>query len=566
MRMHWWQSIRWRLALGSMTVVILATAIMALSSIIAIAYYYSNEQQQNIKQNAYYNAQRISAKYIYNQNITQQNLIDRNLTKAISSAFPLRAGRRALANTGLIRSPQEDYLFLVYDQYNRRIYPSQGQLEQNNLSFWNPIIANVRKATISHNSKYEVYNALLQAEKGTETLGNIGPSYLDLFPRHFIAEPIRSGDVSTAPVVGVLLMVPLPAANNTLPQLVSDASRVVLFVSMAVAALAVLAAILFARTITRPLTRVTEATRVLTSGNYSARIAAGAGGELGELAHNFNEMATQLQSDVEELRKQELWRRELIMSITHDLATPLTAIAGLGEALVDGVNQSHEDYEETGRVIVRETLRLRRLVKDLHMMAKVEAGALEPQRKPVRLVTLVDEVLAVLVTEFERVGVEPRNMISYNLPVIEADSDMLTRVFSNLCDNALQHTPPGGSVTIEAAPHENMLAIAVTDTGQGIPLEALDRVFERFFRADTARQSKTGSSGLGLAIVRAIVEAHGGRVWAENAPGAGARFIFTLPLSGIELPPLDNEITLSLPRKGRVRLKKVNKQQTLPVP
>ena len=345
-------------------------------------------------------------------------------------------------------------------------------------------------------------------------------------------------------MVGSLLMIPLSAANNTLPQFVSDASRVVLLVSIVVVVLAVLAAILFARTITLPLTKVTQATRVLTSGDYSARVMTSAGGELGELAHNFNDMAKQLQIDVEELRKQEIWRRELIMSITHDLATPLTAIAGLGEALVDGVNQSHDDYEETGRVIVRETLRLRRLVKDLHMMAKVEAGALEPQRKSVRLVALVDEVLAVLVTEFERAGVEPRNMISYNLPAVEADPDMLTRVFSNLCDNALQHTPPGGTVTIEALPHENTLAIAITDTGQGIPPESLQLVFERFFRADTARQSKTGGSGLGLAIVRAIVEAHGGRIWAENAPGAGARFIFTLPLSGAKQPAVTDEITL----------------------
>src|SRR5207247_11085772 len=113
-------------------------------------------------------------------------------------------------------------------------------------------------------------------------------------------------------------------------------------------------------------------------------------------------MAGRLEKDVDELRKHEFWRRELIMNITHDLATPLTAIAGLGESLVDGVNQNREDYEATGRIIVRETLRLRRLVKDLHMMAKVEANAVQPQRQPVRLAALVDEVLAVLVTEFER--------------------------------------------------------------------------------------------------------------------------------------------------------------------
>jgi signal transduction histidine kinase len=173
-------------------------------------------------------------------------------------------------------------------------------------------------------------------------------------------------------------------------------------------------------------------------------------------------------------------------------------------------------------------------VQDLHVMAKVEARALHPQLKLVRLSTLVDEVLAVLAPEFERARVEPYNAIPYTLPAISADPDMLSRVFSNLCDNALHHTPTGGIVTIEAMPMGNMLAIAVADTGEGIPPEALSRVFERFYRADSARQSKTGGSGLGLAIVRAIIEAHGGSVWAENILGAGARIAFTLPMCIVE--------------------------------
>jgi len=242
-------------------------------------------------------------------------------------------------------------------------------------------------------------------------------------------------------------------------------------------------------------------------------------------------MATRLEYDVNELHHQELWRRELIMNITHDLATPLTAIAGLGESLVDGVNQSREDYEATGRIIVRETLRLRRLVKDLHMMAKVEAGALHPQRKAIRLAALVDEILAVLATEFERANVEPRNMIAYDLPVFQADPDMLTRVFTNLCDNALRYTPAGGAVTIDATLHGNLLGISVTDTGPGIPPAALPRLFDRFYRVDVSRQLATGGSGLGLAIVRAIIEAHGGTIWAENSSQGRARIVFTLPLA-----------------------------------
>jgi signal transduction histidine kinase len=113
---------------------------------------------------------------------------------------------------------------------------------------------------------------------------------------------------------------------------------------------------------------------------------------------------------------------------------------------------------------------------------------------------------------------------------VQADPDMLMRVFSNLCDNALHHTPANGSVTIAAEQHGSELVISVTDTGEGIPPEALPRIFERFFRADTSRRSATGGSGLGLAIVQAIVEAHNGKIWAENAPEGGACIRFMLPL------------------------------------
>lgn len=543
MRMHWWQSIRWRLALGSVAVVILATAVMAASAILAIAYYYSSEQQHSLAGSVQGTAQSLSENYAKGG----------TFASAISGTFPTRSTSRAMANSGTVRDSHGDnYLFLVFNDRNRLVFPTASQLAAHNPAIWNALLKALRRNALNGENATtgSMRAAVLQAQKGITTPGEIGPRYLGLFPRPFIAVPIRSGTQANAPVVGVLLMTPVSAANNTLPDFVNEAGQVVLRTSLIVAILAALAAILFARTITRPLAKVTAATRVLSSGDYSARVLTHAPGELGELAHNFNDMAVQLQRDVEELRKQELWRRELIMSITHDLATPLTAIAGLGDALVDGVNQSHEDYEETGRVIVRETLRLRRLVKDLHMMAKVEAGALEPQRRPTRLAPLVDEVLAVLVTEFERASVEPRNMISYSLPTADADPDMLTRVVSNLCDNALQHTPLGGSVTIEALPQANMLAVSVTDTGKGIPPEALERVFERFFRADSARQSLTGGSGLGLAIVRAIVEAHGGRIWAENVAGAGARFTFTLPLTQQALP-VSEEPTLRLPRKFR---------------
>src|SRR5260370_42270830 len=127
---------------------------------------------------------------------------------------------------------------------------------------------------------------------------------------------------------------------------------------------------------------------------------------------------------------------------------------------------------------------------------------------------------------------------------------MLMRVFSNLCDNALSHTPHGGAVVIEGRQQGNMLEVAVIDSGKGIPTEALPRVFDRFYRADTSRYAKTGASGLGLTIVRAIVEAHGGTIRAENAPQGGARIVFTVPIA--EQAPIWSYITIPVREMYRV--------------
>jgi len=351
----------------------------------------------------------------------------------------------------------------------------------------------------------------------------------------FSVRPISAG----TKVVGALLVTP---RSNVVPPFVTTVGMAVLVASIVITVLAVLAAILFSRPITISLAKLTTATRLLAKGDYSVQVSTRAPGELGELARNFNEMAVQLKQDVEELQRQEIWRRELIMNITHDLATPLTAIAGLGEALVDGVNHSHEDYEATGRVIVRETLRLHRLVQDLHVMAKLEAKAVQPKKKSIRLAALVDEVLAVLAPEFERCGVEPINSVPYNLKPVQADADLLTRVFSNLCGNSLRHTPPGGHVIIEAIEQSKWLVISVTDTGEGIGPEFLPYIFDRFRQAEGTASRQHGGLGLGLAIVRHLVELHGGTVDASSEGiGLGATFTTTFPLIAVSRDGSDVE-------------------------
>jgi signal transduction histidine kinase len=512
MRVRWWQSIRWRLALVSILVALLATTLLAITVIVAIDYYYGVDVRHRLTSIANETSQRIGESYAQSG----------DLAKAVSTVLPSTPDRI---------SQNQDYLLLVLNAARRPLllYPRYGNAPRGP-GFTGLLLA-VADPNVQMGDFAKISKAVVSAHYGITTVDEIGAAGPGASPRLFVVQPIFAGGQSSSTLVGVLIVIPRAAAENTIPPFLATVRVAILLASVAIALLAALVAILFSRTITRPLAKLTNTARVLASGDYSARVNTNARSELGELANTFNDMAMRLQKDVDELRQQEFLRRELIMNITHDLATPLTAIAGLGESLVDGVNQNREDYEATGRIIVRETLRLRRLVKDLHIMAKVEAGAMQPQRKVLRLAALVDEVFAVLASEFERTNVEPCNNVSYNLPPIWADPDMLMRVFSNLCGNALRHTPSGGVVAIDARQQEHLLEVAITDSGEGIPAEALSRVFDRFYRADASRQAATGGSGLGLAIVRAIIEAHGGTIRAENATTGGARIVFTLPIA-----------------------------------
>jgi signal transduction histidine kinase len=512
-RVRWWQSIRWRFALVSMLLVLLATALLAVSMIVAINYYYGVDVSQRLIDIADNTAERIGVSYAQNG----------SLAVAVHNVLPATSSQNA---------QNQDYMLLVINMNRpfRLIYPNYGTTNPG--QGFTALLLAVADPSVQKGDFARISKAVTDARRyGKQTIVNIGSSTPGSIPRPAVVQPIFYGGQSGNAVVGVMIITPRSAADNTVPPFLQTIRLAILIVSASIVALAAFVSILFSRTITRPLANLTSTAHVLASGDYSARVTTNSQSELGELATTFNEMATRLEKDVDELRKQEFWRRELIMNITHDLATPLTAIAGLGESLVDGVNQDREDFEATGRIIVRETLRLRRLVQDLHLMAKVEAGAMQPQPKVLRLAAVVDETLAVLAPEFERANVEPLNNVAFDLPPAWADPDMLMRVFSNLCDNALRHTPAGGTVVIEARQQGNVLEVAVTDSGKGIPPDALARVFDRFYRADTSRQVRTGGSGLGLTIVRAIVEAHGGTVRAENAPQGGARFIFSLPIA-----------------------------------
>lgn len=284
-------------------------------------------------------------------------------------------------------------------------------------------------------------------------------------------------------------------------------------------AVALLLGVLMARSLTRPLRELTAATEAVSRGELTQRIRVRSRDELGNLAEAFNRMSAQL------ARSQAL-RRQMTADIAHELRTPLSLILGHAEGLADGVL---EPTQQTFDIIYDEAKRLDRLVDDLRTLSLSDAGELSLCREQISPRQLLEAAFASHRASAEAQGVRLALEADEDLPAVHVDADRIIQVLHNLLSNALRYTPQGGTITLAAHAREDELEFRVSDNGQGIPPDELPYVFERFYKSDKARQRGQGGSGLGLAIARSIVEMHGGRIWAESSPGAGASFIFTLP-------------------------------------
>lgn len=285
--------------------------------------------------------------------------------------------------------------------------------------------------------------------------------------------------------------------------------------------IALLVSWLISRRLSAPIQAMTMASQRISEGNYEERVPAGGLDEIGALAESFNRMA-------EKLAQTETRRRQLIGDVAHELRTPLTAIKGSLEGLLDGVLPAEP---ATFDQIREEAERLNRLVDDLQELSRVEAGAYRLDLAPVRLQDLVETALRRMARPFESKGVKLTAVLPPEPLFVLADADRMGQVLANLLGNALQYTPAGGEVTVRAGFEAEGVRVSVTDTGIGIPPEHLAHIFDRFYRVDKSRSRRAGGgAGIGLTIARHLVEAHGGRIWAESeGEGCGSRFIFILP-------------------------------------
>ena len=306
-------------------------------------------------------------------------------------------------------------------------------------------------------------------------------------------------------------------------------NRWLIIVAITAAIVALALGLILIRQIVGPVKLLNRGARQVAGGNLGYRVDIKSKDELGDLGRSFNAMASSLEGAETE-------RRRIIADITHELRTPLTVIEGTVDGIEDGVFQADKEHLH---VIKEQTALLTRLTADLRELSLAESGQLKLQLAATDLAELVRRKLVTFSAPAGEKGLELTSDLAADLPPAEVDPARIEQVLGNLLTNAIRHTPAGGRITVSARSIESDAAhgidassvlVSVADTGEGISPEHLPHVFDRFYRVEESRSRGEGGAGLGLAIVRQMAEAHGGKVWAESQPGKGSTFQVALPV------------------------------------
>lgn len=352
---------------------------------------------------------------------------------------------------------------------------------------------------------------------------NTSLSALESSPIRFAVAPDGSVNVvQNGASVGQLYVDPVSEYELIIAQnnFVESVNWTLLVTAIMAGLAAVALTVILSRRILHPVAALTIAARRMERGDLSQRVAVYAtGGEIGELSHAFNAMASALQ------RNEDL-RRSMVTDIAHELRTPLTNIRGYLEAIQDEVLEADR---ETIDLLYEEATLLYRLIQDLQELALAEAGQLHIEKQELSLEDLVEQSMSALQPSATQKSIQLYSNLPPDMPLVSADQRRVTQILHNLINNAITHTPNGGKVGVSAEVYPTEIEISVRDTGEGIDAEHLPYLFERFYRADPSRSRATGGAGLGLAIVKQLVGAQGGRVQVESIKGKGATFTFTLP-------------------------------------
>jgi signal transduction histidine kinase len=325
----------------------------------------------------------------------------------------------------------------------------------------------------------------------------------------FLGELYISSDPAAEPYVAPFL------------RLSASINRSLLLGGSVAIAIALLLTFVLSRRMTSPIGALAKAARRLGRGDLSQRVQLQGEGEVAALAQAFNSMAV-------DLEHAEQLRRNMIADVAHELRTPLSNIQGYLEAIRDGVV---EPNAATIHSLNEEAALLSRLVNELQELSLAEAGELKLVYQTEDITNLVKQAVTPWQPQLTAKEISLTLDLPDNLSLVNIDWQRVNQVLHNLLENAVAHTPKGGTITVAAAKQGDWVEVSVSDTGEGIPVEDLPHIFERFYRVDKSRARATGGSGLGLTIAKRLVEAHGGTITVESKLGKGSRFSFTLPIA-----------------------------------
>ncbi len=327
----------------------------------------------------------------------------------------------------------------------------------------------------------------------------------------------QRGQPNQADLIATLYVSPL---TSTVTSLIRAINGFLLIGALLAVGLALIITFFISRRITSPIRALTNSARRLGKGDFSQRVNIKSKDEVGELAQTFNLMAGNLEHT-------EKLRRNMVADVAHELRTPLSNVYGYLEAIRDDVVKPDK---ATIASLSEEVTLLTRLVDDLQELTLADAGELKLVRQPEDISQLIAQSVTAIRTKINSKGLEISSEVQEGLPLVNIDYYRIGQVLRNLLENAYKHTASGGKIIVTARRENNMVKISVNDTGEGISAEDLPNMFERFYRVDKSRARTAGGSGLGLTIVKRLVEAHGGSVGVQSELGKGSSFSFTLPI------------------------------------
>jgi signal transduction histidine kinase len=254
------------------------------------------------------------------------------------------------------------------------------------------------------------------------------------------------------------------------------------------------------------------------------------GDEIDRLTVTFKQLVDRIQAQMEKLKKADSLRRELVTNVSHDLRTPLATLKGYIETLfLKDKSLSPDDRKHHLEIAIRHCERLSQLVDELFELAKLDSHEIQVRYEPFNISELAHDVMQKFDLSAKEKQLSMQIDLDPGLPFVNADIAMIERVIENLLENAVRHTPPGGSIRLTLSPQNADIAVGVSDTGCGIPLDDLPFIFDRFYQREKTRSDQTGTSGLGLAIARRVLELHNKPIRVESTPGSGTTFTFLLP-------------------------------------